>query len=127
MEGEADDVADCDIDKVALNRATSDTVIGMQRIVTKVRTITKYIKNSPKAKEKVGSYIENQNGQVLMIHLDVRTRWNSAYEMISKCIKLKGSIQQFLAFPKSVSGKKWRRFCVKSDVGNLLLMILSSS
>ena len=99
----------------------------MQKIVTKIITITKYIKNSPKAKEKVGSYIENQNGQVLMIHLNVRTMWNSAYEMISKFIKLKCAIQQFLAFPKSVSWKKWRRFCVKSDVGNFLLMFLASS
>jgi len=66
VEGEADDVADYDIDEVALNRATSNTIIGMHKIITKVRIISKYIKNSPKAKEKVGSYIENQNGQVLI-------------------------------------------------------------
>ena len=35
MEGEADDVTDYEIDEVALNRATSNTVIGMQKIVTK--------------------------------------------------------------------------------------------
>ena len=50
VEGEADDVADYDIDEVTLNRGTSDTVIGMQKIITKVRTIAKYIKNLPKAK-----------------------------------------------------------------------------
>ena len=57
--------------------------------------------------DKVASYMENENnGQVLSINLDVRTRWNSAYDMISKFIKLKGAIQQFSAFLKSVSGKK---------------------
>ena len=107
VDGETDDVADYEIDEVTLNRTSTNTVISMQQVVSKVRTIAKYIKNSPKAKDKVASYMENENnGQVLSINLDVRTRWNSAYDMISKFIKLKGAIQQFSAFLKSVSGKK---------------------
>ena len=84
VDGETDDVADYVIDEVTLNRTSTNTVISMQQMVSKVRTIAKYIKNSPKAKDKVASYMENENnGQVLSINLDVRTRWNSAYDMIS--------------------------------------------
>lgn len=72
--------------------ATSEHVYEMREIVAKVRSIARYIKNSPKAKEKVGSYLEQQN-RVLMVPLDVRTRWNSTYDRVAKFIKLKGAIQ----------------------------------
>ena len=73
----------------------------------------KYIKKSPKAKEKVQSYLKEQNGRVLMVTLDVRTRWNSTFDMLMKFIQLKDGIQQFLVHLKSMNGKReFNRKCL---------------
>jgi hypothetical protein len=66
----------------------------------------KYIKNSPKAKEKVQSYLKEQNGCILMVTLDVCTCWNSTFDMLMKFIQLNDGIQQFLVHLKSMNGKR---------------------
>jgi hypothetical protein len=42
----------------------------------------------------------------MMVNLDVRTRWNSAYDMVAKFIKLKGAIQHFCQWKTGVSQEK---------------------
>jgi hypothetical protein len=52
---EDDDTGEYNVDDLMLEE-TSDHVHNMQKIVAKVCIIARYIKNSPKAKEKVRSY-----------------------------------------------------------------------
>jgi len=66
----------------------------------------KFIKNSPKAKEKITSYLGSKGEKLIMVTLDVRTRWNSAYDMILKFLSLKDAIEQFLVFLSTSSGRR---------------------
>lgn len=81
-----------------------EQIIAVRKLVTKVRTILKYIKYSGKAKERLGTYCSN--GETTAVVLDVRTRWNSALDMVQKFLKLKNPIEQFLAFLSTSQGKR---------------------
>ena len=84
-----------DDDEVNFDDLTSthdaEEVVAIRKIITKVWTIVKYIKYSRKAKEKLGSYCSNN--ETLGIVLDMRTRWNSALDMIQKFFKLKNPVE----------------------------------
>jgi hypothetical protein len=72
-DGEDDDTAEYNVDDLMFEE-TSEHVHKTQKIVAKVCIIARHIKNSPKkANEKVGSYLEQKDGQVMMVNLDIRT------------------------------------------------------
>ena len=65
----------------------------VRTIVSRLKDIAKYIKNSPKAKERFLVYAKDQQqlekdstGPITNV-LDVKTRWNSTYEMLVCLVK----------------------------------------
>ena len=86
-----------------------DVVLEACKVVSKFRHVAKYIKNSPKAKEKVmqfggGNAIKNRDRVTLL--LDVRTRWNSALDMIQSVLKIKSALVTFLLHLSTTDGRK---------------------
>ena len=102
-EDEIDDVAEYEIEE---DCSVDDKVKEVRKLVSRVRKIVKFIKNSPKAKEKITSYLGSKGEKMIMVTLDVRTRWNSAYDMILKFLSLKDAIDQFLVFLSTSSGRR---------------------
>ena len=79
----------------------------MRKIVSKVRAITKFLKNSTKGHE----FFEAEQAaadcqKVLRVPLDVRTRWNSTYRMLERALELMVPINTFMCFYKSPNGKR---------------------
>ena len=65
--------------EIAENRVPSETQIATKIVfvATKLRKITKYIRSSVIAKEKLAHYRNLTGTKNLGIGLDVRARWNS--------------------------------------------------
>ena len=79
------------------------------KIVSKFRNVVRYIKNSPKAKEKVmqfGGLNIIDNRDTFTLRLDVRTRWNSVLDMLLSMLKLKAPLGTFLLHLTTAEGKK---------------------
>lgn len=85
---------------------SNEYVAEIRKLVSRVCAIVKFIKNSPKAKDKISTFMEAVDEHVVIVTLDVWTRWNSAYNMIMKVLSLKESIQQFLMFLSTNAGKR---------------------
>ena len=88
---------------------TSEVVNRVCQIVSKFRKIAKYVKISPKAKEKIEQFdamARSNNRDTIHISLDVRTRWNSALEMLANMLKLKSAIMSFVHHLNTVDGKR---------------------
>ena len=92
-----------------------DFVSEIRKTVSDIRKIATFIKNSTAAKEKL-QYFEgasNETGGIvdidaplLTLVLDVSTRWNSAYDMLTKILKHKDSIISFLHYLKTSAGRR---------------------
>lgn len=106
-EQSGDDVADFEN---PTSYEDAEQLKDVRKLVSKVRTIFKYVKNSGKAKEKLRGYCRDT--ETLAVVLDVRTRWNSALDMIQKFLTMKNPLEQFLAFLLTSQGK--REFSSKS-------------
>ena len=112
--GEDDDDDDDDDEDLAEFTITeedmSEEIVNrVRKIVAKFRNIAKYVKNSPKAKEKVENFdamAKSNNSETIHISLDVRTRWNSALEMLASLIRLKTGVHSFVHYLKTTDGKK---------------------
>ena len=93
----------------------------VREIVSKIRKIVKFIKNSTKNKELFENFQKNstkdkelpENFQVnelrekvLQVSLDVRTRWNSTLKMLLRSLELKEPINQFLTYYATPIGQK---------------------
>ena len=61
---------------------------------------------STKCVEKLQSIQKELNDSKLKIKLDVKTRWNSTLSMINRVLQLMQPINDFIAFYKSLQGKK---------------------
>ena len=88
---------------------SEEIVNRVREIIAKFRNIAKYVKNSPKAKEKVENFdamAKSNNSETIHISLDVRTRWNSALEMLASLIRLKTGVNSFVHYLKTTDGKK---------------------
>lgn len=91
------------------NENSAEIVNRVCTIVSKFRKVAKYIKNSPKCKEKIEHFDQMaraSNRDTIHIALDVRTRWNSVLEMLMSMLKLKTGITSFLYHLKTVAGRK---------------------
>ena len=94
-----------------------DFVCNVWKTVSDIRKIAVYIKNSTMAKEKLQLFeaaartgrsdvaTNDANSPLLTLVLDVATRWNSAYDMLTKMWRHKDSITSFLNFLKTAAGK----------------------
>jgi hypothetical protein len=72
--------------------------------VSKLRTIAKYVKNSPRAKEKLAQIGGNNiNRDTITILLDVRTKWNSALDMLMSMLKWKTALVSILHYLKRIA------------------------
>lgn len=82
-------------------------VLEVRNIVQDLRRFCGFVKNSTKCIEKLES-LQQQLGSddKLKVKLDVRTRWNSTLEMLTRTIQLMGPINDFLAFYNSAAGKR---------------------
>ena len=78
------------------------------KLVSKFRDVAKYIKNPPKAKEKVIQFGGNtsNNRDTVSVLLDVRTRWNSALDMLLSMLKIKPALVTFLLHLETSDGRK---------------------
>jgi hypothetical protein len=90
---------------------TPDEIVAtVCETVTKFRTVAKYVKNSPKAKEKLvqfgGSTRATNNRDTVTVVLDVRTRWNSALDMLMSMLKLKPAFVTFMLHLETSDGKR---------------------
>lgn len=106
-----DDIADytCeDIEDVANTFIPSvkQVVDETTSIVTSVRTIAKYVKNSTIAKEYMDKLQWANGKQVVALELDVRTRWNSVLTMLKKSLRLKDEICAFTHHLRKTFGKR---------------------
>ena len=100
---ENDDIAEYVIEE---DDSAENQVKEVRKLVTRVRAIVKFIKNSPKTKEKITAYLGSKGENLIMVTLDVRTRWNSGYDMILKFLSLKDAIEQFLVFLSTSAGRR---------------------
>jgi len=84
-----------------------NAVKAVREIVSKVRKITNFIKNSTKCRE-ILERLQVAEGcqKLLQVSLDVRTRWNSTLKMVTRTLELKETINKFLKFYKSPLGKQ---------------------
>ena len=111
---EDDDSGDDDDDDVAefelTEEETSEEIVNrVRKLTSKFRSIAKYVKNSSKAKEKIENFdamSKSNNRDTIHVSLDVRTRWNSALEMLASLLKLKSGLQSFAHYLKTSDGKK---------------------
>ena len=106
-----DDVVDYDIEEIieiAHSRVPSESQIttNIVFVVMKLRKITKYIRSSVIAKEKLAHYQKLTGTKNLGVELDFRTRWNSTYKMLVKLIRLKTQLKRFLDYLTSPEGKR---------------------
>jgi hypothetical protein len=86
---------------------TDAIIVSTCEIVSKFRTMAKYVKNSPKAKEKLLQFGgSSSNRDTITVLLDVRTRWNSALDMLMSMMKLKAAFVTFLYHLGTSDGKK---------------------
>lgn len=94
----------------------ADFVVNVRKTVSDIRKIASYIKNSTMAKEKLQLFEAASRGRsdvatndadssLLTMVLDVATRWNSAYDMLTKMLRHKDSIISFLNFLKTAAGR----------------------
>jgi hypothetical protein len=123
-DNENDDVAEFELlnDEDDISEEIVDRVC---KIVSKFRKVAMYIKNSPKAKEKIEYFdhmAKSNNHDTINILLDVRTRWNSASEMLTSMLKLKMGLQSFIHYLKTVDGRKELKLqevtgCVRARLG----------
>ena len=75
-------------------------------MVGRFQTVTKYIRKSTIAKEKLETIQRTNSTNVVNVELDVRTCWNSTLCMLLKLVRLKTSICIFLQYLKSPEGKQ---------------------
>jgi len=102
-DNENDDIAEYVIEE---DDYAENQVKEVRKLVTRVRAIVKLIENSPKVKEKITAYLSSKGENLIMVALDVRTRWNSTYDMILKFLSLKDAIEQFLVFLSTSAGRR---------------------
>lgn len=70
---------------------------GLSGLISKVRTIVKLIKNSPtKIDDIFHKHCRDDNHKELSLLLGVKTRWNSTFDMIERCLLLSSSINKTL-------------------------------
>ena len=106
-----DDDSDVDVfdDEDSFEDNSEEIVIRVRRFVLKFRNLAKYVKNSCKAKEKIrhfDSTLESKYRDTIHISLDVKTRWNSALDMLQSLIKMKIGLQSFVHYVNTSAGKK---------------------
>jgi hypothetical protein len=68
--------------------------------VQKIRTVIKFCRKSAKAMAKLAELL----GQYCYLILDVRTRWNSVYEMLRTFLSKRAPIEQFLFYLSTPAG-----------------------
>jgi len=85
---------------------SEEIVNRVREIIAKFRNIAKYVKNSPKAKkiENFDAMAKSNNRDT--IHIFLRTRWNSALEMLAN-LRLKTAVHSFVHYLKTTDGKKF--------------------
>jgi len=106
-----DGIVDYDMEEIieiSQSRVQSESLIATKIVfvVTKLRKITKYIRSSVVAKEKLAHYQNLTGTKNLHVELDVRTRWNSTYKMLVNLIRLKTPLKSFLDYLTSPEGKR---------------------
>lgn len=70
-------------------------------VVNKVRTIVRFVHKSSKAKAKLTSF---NGGTRCNLLLDVRTRWNSSYDMLVSFLNKRASVELFLSYMTTAAG-----------------------
>jgi len=103
------------------NDEIEDTLLGIdfiaevRKTVSDIRKIAIKRKNLTAVKEKLQlfetaskgrSEIADTNSPLLTLVLDVSTRWNSAYDMLTKILRHKDSIFSFLNYLKTSAGRR---------------------
>jgi hypothetical protein len=76
------------------------------RVLSIVRKICTYFKNSPKAVSKLAVTAAMGGHAVYRAEIDVKTRWNSVCTMIAKVLRMKAAISAFMTFATSIEGRK---------------------
>jgi hypothetical protein len=105
-EEDNDDIAEYqDVDEQV---PTPDEIVAtVCETVSNFRTVAKYVKNSPKAKEKLLQFAGTvANRDTITVMLDVRTRWNSALDMLMSMLKVKSAFVTFMLHLKTADGKR---------------------
>ncbi|GBB94329.1 hypothetical protein RclHR1_23330001 [Rhizophagus clarus] len=92
------------------NDETSNEEVGS--LIRKLRTLVKKIKASPQQENKFKAQCKAANVPNLNVMLDVRTRWNSTYDMLVRARKLKEPLNTLsnsdpTLRPFTINEKKW--------------------
>jgi hypothetical protein len=92
-----------------------------QQAVDKVRQIVKLFKRSPtKNDEKLQVYVKQEFGKELSLVADCKTRWNSLFDMLSRFIQLRSSIQKAMIDLKEPVTLTARDFAVIQEIVSTL-------
>ena len=83
-----------------------ETVATVCETVSKFCTVAKYVKNSPKAKEKLLLFAGTITNRDTITLLDVRVRWNSALDMLMIMLKVKSAFVTFMLHLQTADGKR---------------------
>ena len=80
VDDDDDDIAEFELIE---DDMSEEIVNRVCKVVSKFRKVAKYVKNSPKAKEKIEHFdamAKSNNRDTIHVSLDVRTRWNSVLD-----------------------------------------------
>lgn len=92
-----------DILKVEIGSGPVDHTVDMttdsssEKPVNKLRQCVVWIRSSPQNKERFKRCCQSLDLPELQLDLDIRTRWNSTYEMIKKATSLRLAVDQMMA------------------------------
>ena len=102
QEADNDDIADAFIvstEEEDIESAAADEYIlkeNIQDAISGVRRLVKVFKHSGLCNDALQKHVKNKFGHELCVILDVKTRWSSMFNMISRFLKLKDCIKKTL-------------------------------
>lgn len=79
-----------------VNSGLEEFECGSEKTISKLRQLISKIKRSPKLKEELECFSVKLNEKAMKLILDVPTRWNSTFDMLSRAISMRNSINMFI-------------------------------
>lgn len=80
-----------------MNIAIQNGLLQLQTVMKKIKDIVEYFKRSSSAILKLNSIKKQTGEENLKLIQECKTRWNSAYHMMSRILKIKESVLSTLA------------------------------
>lgn len=95
----------------SLNLIVQDGLVCIKSTTDKVKSIVEHFKRSSQALHKLNTVQEQMGLPIIKLKQDVKTRWNSTYDMFSRILKLRDAVVSTLAilsFEIQLSNDDWR-------------------